>query len=603
VLVQFWFSYSLCWFTFFNQWSLLGSFCVYSVCSHVCTGSIANHQDAPTPRKPPPPPTPVRFPQCTPKAEDSPQSVKDYASLVLLLQGIHRPSDIKLSHFESLGIHVIPDTTPQELIPDPKFLPPAKEWNAIPLENLPEANKATQKPLSNGNLSPGVQTYRDRQREILIDNTAAFRSIRRIPSPNGEPTPRLGNSYEFFKNLEYFSSYWHDTSLPTPEIRPSTQLEEEPPKATIPPHLQTHLRTGTGAQLPPDYRQHILTAFIKLVAYDFGCNVAPPRCEPRLQLTPPPPSPLPPSYFNSAVSFIYRTPIDRSSARSGIVEGPVAAISSRQSTVFSTKGEELLDLGREIVAILLTAQQRAREHKTESRFGEGKWWTTKPRWGGGPGGAIGREADPPYASSSSSSLSTDVTLPTKPLTTIPSSSHLDPTTGLSLSDAATAAVVATAASKIGGIAGPSPQGRTKKSSSTKDGNLAIYAKYRKLEPPTSTWDRRARYMQIGKYKKDAYDDIFLISCLNHHICILRGRIPNKLTEALSGGISGEEGLERAEGVKVWRSKWYDLFLKEDRVEAMDCVWGMMAWLMRADTQSEAPRDKSAIGGGNDMDMS
>jgi hypothetical protein len=31
---------------------------------------------------------------------------------------------------------------------------------------------------------------------------------------------------------------------------------------------------------------------------------------------------------------------------------------------------------------------------------------------------------------------------------------------------------------------------------------------------------------------------------------------------------------------MWRSKWYDMFLVEDRVEAMTCIWGMMAYMMR-----------------------
>lgn len=29
-----------------------------------------------------------------------------------------------------------------------------------------------------------------------------------------------------------------------------------------------------------------------------------------------------------------------------------------------------------------------------------------------------------------------------------------------------------------------------------------------------------------------------------------------------------------------RSKWYDLFKPEDRVEAMRGVWGAMRWMMR-----------------------
>jgi hypothetical protein len=37
---------------------------------------------------------------------------------------------------------------------------------------------------------------------------------------------------------------------------------------------------------------------------------------------------------------------------------------------------------------------------------------------------------------------------------------------------------------------------------------------------------------------------------------------------------------------MWRSRWFDLFLKEDRIQGMELIWGMMAWLMR----SESPAD-------------
>ena len=47
-----------------------------------------------------------------------------------------------------------------------------------------------------------------------------------------------------------------------------------------------------------------------------------------------------------------------------------------------------LDLTREIAGLLQCAQERRREGKTEVRSGEGKWWTTRPRWGGGPGGEV-----------------------------------------------------------------------------------------------------------------------------------------------------------------------------------------------------------------------
>ncbi|RDL32508.1 Uncharacterized protein BP5553_08964 [Venustampulla echinocandica] len=499
-----------------------------------------------------PPQTPVRFPQCSPQAAPSPTSPPGQP-LVPLLQSICRPADFRDSHFEALGLHVISDAPSQDIVPDSSFLPPAEEWNAIDDDILLEVDDATKKPLNNGKLCPGAQTYRERQSELFIDNTAAFRTIRRIPPPTGEAAVRLGNAYEFFKNLELFSAYWDDTSLPTtpePPSKPDTPQEQvETPHQ---PHLQTHQRTGIGSQLPPEFRQNLLTAFIKLVAYDFGCNVSFPRHEPRLYLTPPPSSSAPPSHFNSSANFIYRIPTERIAARSGTLEGPVAAISCRTSTVFATEADSRLDLAREVVAVLLTAQQRAREGKTEKRFGQDKWWATKPRWGGGPGGPIGREADKP---DELASVSTDT----------PESTACD--------DNGSQVVAETR--RLFGISGPSSSKRAKKAR----GNMHIYENYRKLMPPAPMWDRRARYCPIGKevsVGNDGFDDIFLVSSLNHHVSIVRVRVPDKLLSVLGGEDEGQ-GWGR---LVMWRSKWYDLFLAEERVEAMQLVWGMIAYLMR-----------------------
>lgn len=541
-----------------------------------------------TPRKLPPQ-TPVRFPQCAPSTEDRRRPLSELREpLVSLLQKIQRPADIKLNHFEALSLHVI-DSKPEDLIPESSYLPPVKEWNAIASDNLPEANDATRKPLCNGKISPGVQTYRERQDEIRIENTAAFRSIRRIPPPTGESAVRLGNAYEFFKNLEFFSGYWDDTSLPPKEeVTEVTSSDEPLPSCEdtekeiseidlfsedkpIPTQQATHHRTGNGSQLPPEYRQNLITSFVKLVAYDFGCNVSLPRSEPRLYLTPSDSS-KPTSYFNSSATFIFRTPTDRSSARGGIIEGPVAAVSCRTSTVFATDADSRLDLAREVVAVLLTAQHRSREGRTEKRFGENQWWTTKPRWGGGPGGPIGKEADksdePSISPSTAAKVATEATPApvTEPVQSI-----------------------AAETKRMFGLNATLPSKRSKK---IKEGNMQIYENYRKMLPPSTTWDRRTRYMPIGKPVPSlGYDDIFLVSALNHHVSIVRVRVPDALLSVLEGG-DGEW-----EKVVMWRSKWYDLFLAEERVEAMQIIWGMMAFQMR---KIEVP---VAGDGGERMDTS
>jgi hypothetical protein len=480
-------------------------------------------------------------------------SPQENVPLAKYLQTICRPTDIQLAHFEAVGVHVISDASPRDIIPDPAFLPPSEEWLAVGPDELEAKNEASKKTLNNGKLSPGVKTYVERRQELCIDNSAAFRTVLRLPTPAGESAVRLGNAYAFFKSLEQLSTYWNDTSLPANLEEAST----EPPSNDPPPSAaQTNDRISPGSPLHAEFRQQLITAFIKLVAYDFGCNVAFARCEPRLHLMPPPP--YAPSYFNSSASFIHRTPTDPASTRSGIIEGPVAVISSRASTVFSTAADSNLDFGREIVAVLLTAQLRAREGRTEKRFGADDWWTTKPRWGGGPGGPIGREAEAPE--------------------------ELSPMTG---PGAERVSAMDEIKRQIGGINGAVTGKRSRR-----PGGSHLYENYRKLLPPSSGWDRRARYSAIGKARGCGADDVFLISAINHHVSIVRARVPDSLLDALEGK---EAEWER---VVVWRSRWFDLFLKEDRIQGMDLIWGMMGWLMR----SENPEPEEDDGEENKMDL-
>lgn len=531
------------------------------------------------------PPTPVKFPKCTPQSPEKVSRTQANLPLVEVIQKIHRPTDIKQSVFEAAGIHVISDASPQNLVPDASYLPQVEEWNKIPVDDLSEANEATRKPLANGHLSPGAQTYRERQKELLIDNTAAFRSIRRIPAPTGETPTRLGNAYEFYKNLELFSSYWPDTSLP-PNAQACATNTEDAEQSTVPSRMQTHVAVGNGAQLPQDYRQNLIMAFVKLVAYDFGCSVSPSRTEPRLQLTPsprvPPHATPPPSTFNSSAMFIYRTPVERSAARAGIVEGPVAAVSARATHTFANPADETLDLAREVVAILLTAQQRAREGKTEKRFGEGKWWATTPRWGGGPGGPIGREGDKAEeAALALAAAGLPEKLPSKPV-----------------DEVASVKMANEVKRQINGIADREPA-LAKRSKKGKEGiMMAMYESYRKMNPPSATWDRRARYEAIGKVPGSGYDDVFLVSALNHHVCIVRARVPDGLMDVLAGGET-----EEWHRVEVWRSRWFDLYLGVDRVEAMGILWGVIGWLMRKVEWPGEGKDGGEVAQGEKMDLS
>ncbi|KAL2163706.1 hypothetical protein VTH06DRAFT_5764 [Thermothelomyces fergusii] len=602
------------------------------------------HQAA-IPREPPkdvPPPTPINLPRCYPQVPDKDDSeAGDPASrgpdqpLTSLLQTIVRPTEVSVSHFEALGLHVIPDATPAQLIPDPAFVPDFEAWHALSSEEVHAVNESTRKRLSSGSLSPGCQAYLERRRELLIPNELAYRTVRRIPPPKGQQQVRLGNAYEFYRYLELCSAFWDDTSAPQEQKQPADQAGESNGEGQAPtaeggkapedgPSPPAFFRTGAGHQMPADYRSNIVTAFLKLVAYDFTCNITAPRVEPRLFITSKPPKGPPrSSYFSSGCTFIFRTPSTREAARAGIVEGPLAAVSARHTISFpppdptapasKADRDSILDLGREVVAGLITAQHRAREGRTEKRIGENAWWCTKPRWGGGPGGPIGREiemlsgadetigdkdAPPPESglppsSSSSSTAGAAMSLPQRPFSRVPGGGFPAPAGNSSSNNNSSPA--STAACK--------GAKRLKKS-----GNLPMYDNYRMVRPPASTWDKRTRYEAIGRVRGVDYDDVFVVSALLHHISILRLRVPDRLLAVLEGEADGdsEGGGRRSWGkLEVWRSPWFDFFKAEDRVQAMQIIWSMMAWMMREqpsnDGEGGAAKD-TAQGDGSDVTM-
>lgn len=77
----------------------------------------------------------------------------------------------------------------------------------------------------------------------------------------------------------------------------------------------------------------------------------------------------------------------------------------------------------------------------------------------------------------------------------------------------------------------------------------------------------------------------MISSLNHHISVLKLRIhPAYLDYITEGKLPDQAPLDSDWcSPKLQRTRWFDLFDVEDRTEAMRGIWGVMSYLMRADT--------------------
>ncbi|KAK8084595.1 hypothetical protein PG997_005866 [Apiospora hydei] len=518
----------------------------------------------------------------------------------------------------ALGVHVHTDVGAEDLLPDPSYVPSGTGWDGMDVDGARAVDATFRRPLSNGSSSPEARVYLERRNELAIDNQAAFRTIKRIRAGPGSKAVRLGNCYEFFRQLDLMATYWDDTSQPP--IRYNEEDGQSPTSSKLRPVAldgsleqaefaiagaaaaqegsqaqRTTYRTASGSSMPPELRHGLITAFVKLVSYDCGCNLATPRVEPRLHLLEPS-SPSPKSearhapsrlarasYFPSGCNFLARVPQAREDARRGVMEGPLAAVSARNITNFSTPSDQSIDFGRELVAALITAQQRAREGQKEKRFGDGRWWATTRRWGGAEGGPIGREIE-----SIERSEGDNNTTPSKadnaarsPLSPTKENTG-DGSTQKQGKESNTNKRPQSPSHPISPSSGLPMRGPPANKKSRK--TLGIYDNYRMVRLPSSNWDKKMRYTAIGKQPGADFDDVFVISSIFHHLSILRVRVPMRLLEVFAG--APEEGTRSWEKLEVWRSPWYDLFKPQERMEAFRLLWGLNVWLMRRTDDGE-----------------
>lgn len=459
-------------------------------------------------RRPPPRPTPLDFPAYTPTGDTSPftpQSINDFARLLL---SIKKAQDISAHHVQALNLKVTYNASFADLLPQKgsEYLPPLGDAENDGREDTSNANEKPPLPsklLGNGRTVPGLAKYEAIRSELELVNEDAFREVLRLPPLAGKPKLRLKESRKFWLGLEQMAQYW-DTSLDqyydTDELRSPNdtdtakspnfpaasddrmQVDEGKAEAPVNGELQTQgngngkkqmykgRRIGTGSDMSEEHRDETVKAFVDLVAWAFGCQTMMPSWQPRLAVQ----NILLPVRHSSSVS---RSPQDRQIARKGILEGPVLVVQCRAELKFRETGEhigegqaEICDLFRETGGMLLTAQERAREGSIETRAGDGKWWTKVPRWG----------ATEELAPSSADNDASSETMPLSPSSNGNANKKL----------------------KIDGIL---PQKSRPGKQMPK--RLSMADKWKIVQPGPSTWDRKLRYMKIGKDPASQFDDV------------------------------------------------------------------------------------------------
>lgn len=246
--------------------------------------------------------------------------------------------------------------------------------------------------------------FADRIAELDITNDAAFRALSRTTKP-GEMAPRIAKLRRFWVHLDEMAQYWDTTADQIYSVTVPFDAEKSgPDDPTKTVKRYKGRRTGNGRDMPDAYRANTVNAFVEGVTSAFNCRVSQPfvatkRWYPAMQI----------GKLEQPVrltGMVLRLPTDRDKARAGILQGPVMGILERNTIDFISDQTFSLcpkrsehDLMREIAAMLLIAQQRAREGLVTTTQSNDKWWETKPRWGGGPGGKVPRlqECEDNYA--------------------------------------------------------------------------------------------------------------------------------------------------------------------------------------------------------------
>lgn len=467
-------------------------------------------------RKPPAHPTPLDFPECQLPDTEADSTLHE---LYGLLASIKRPQDISLDRFKPLNLAVDDNVDVSQMFPAQVQCLPPKPWEPEP--QTPAGEDRPRPEMSNGLPYPTKDRYEVLQNELLLDNDDVFREVARLPAREGRDRVRITQTRKFWASLERMSQYW-DNSLDNYFERPTTpentppgddeatdkdkmqtdgqpestgtkmdvdqpetgEAKQMPGESVSTPIVQryTGRRVGCGVEMPDDVRDETVRSFVEMAAWPFGCQVTVPTLPPRLTVRS--------LLFPVRQSFqAARSPRDRSIARNGILEGPVLIAQCRPETGFRTDKEapgqgigEVCDLFREVGGMLLAAQERAREGEAETRPGEGQWWTTAPRFGGAPNDGV-----------------LDDLMKGPGIHGIPI-----PESMIENSYAA-AAHDTDGPLKRRQYEHPLMTSLARRPSAMR--KLSSAEKWKIIQPGPSIWDKRMRYMQIGKDKESPFDDV------------------------------------------------------------------------------------------------
>ncbi|KEF61637.1 uncharacterized protein A1O9_03205 [Exophiala aquamarina CBS 119918] len=370
-------------------------------------------------------------------------------------------------------------------------------------------------------------------------------------------------------------------------------------------------RLGNGEQMSPSTRVSIVRNLLKMVIHKFNCRDFESNPKDKLRFTT---VNVPSVFYHFCVA---KMPSEMKFARARMVEGPIMAVHARSEVRFkSSEGlqnpasdflGERFDLFREVGCLLLLAKQRSREGKDPAPVpAEHQWWASKVRWGGGEtrwgqlANEVYEDEDPSWSPEEAllQKLKRDKDEEQERQEEAAAAADLkNLRTDDLIADTSTSGERPKKKKRSGEGNGTRGKGGVKVE--YKDGKRVMftqpirrkwYQDWTKIRPNALAWDEKVIYRKIGQQSKEdggnGWDDVYLLSAVNHHVCLMRLSVHEDYLEWLETGKTvhpdgnASEGQRQPHVLYVSRSNWYDLFDIAQRKELLTGVWRVMSWLNR-----------------------
>ena len=308
-----------------------------------------------------------------------------YSTLTRKANGGQAP--LRLAHFRKFWEGLDNMAYYWDVSLDEYFLPEPDAENGSRTPNLPTASTG----LDVQSQHHKIETNASDASKAAIPCEAEPRKKMKTSIEDGEAFTQslTANGFSIISSAAYMSSISPNRMLPArnapSKVQKSDKSESQGSPADFPNGWYRGYRIGNGAEMPDQYRIDCVRAFLEPIAWAFGVTLSQHRRPPVLTLGS--------IRFPVRMSSVaWRGSQERAKLRQGWMDGPILGVQCRADVNFGVTGklasESILDTVRELGGLLLLAQERAREGMTEKRGGDGKWWTTKARWGGGSGGEL-----------------------------------------------------------------------------------------------------------------------------------------------------------------------------------------------------------------------